>query len=385
MTGLTKQMKEMERIVNPLRGLAMQLHSHGHMQTIQDSLSQHQFILASTFNTLNTQSAISKLFDQTSVHSSALRKATEQISAAATRIASSLESTMLPNMSALSSIAEQLSNMIPTIYSPDLSWAKTLQSQMEAIHTPWVLTEFPALSFEGFASISRLNSVLRQAEPFSGQTHEFVDADLGDPINVKENDSPEARDVAHIEAGMNARLLAFPPSALEDVLIQAGFVFKAEFALIPAKVDDSDLGLIFHPGNNNLITFVEQKLRKEISERMADKYGEEWLKKRINKNLVADWETKRQATVAGGERPLPLIQYSNFMELKDIIIGGDHWNLVFKQVFVRKEHFVTSMERLYPIRNSLAHSRPIGQGQQIHLISEAARILRAFEIDIFKS
>ncbi|MBL4751717.1 MAG: hypothetical protein JKX71_14270 [Amylibacter sp.] len=389
-TRLATQMKEIERITNPLRGLSRELHLGGHSQAMLDAgkvLSQHQSVLASAFDTLNTQSGIFKLAAKINTQSGVLKKAIEQVSVA-TRIASSLENAILPDTSALASIAKQLSYTVPAIdaaYMVDLNWAKALQAQMEVIRKPWVLAEFSALSFEGFASISRLNIVLRHAEPFSEQTRDYIDAEIGDPIEVADDDGPDARDVAHIEAGMNGGLLAFPSNTSGDVLIQTKFVFKAEFAPIPTTIDGSDPGHIFHPGHNSLITTVEQNLRHVISMRMANKYGEEWLEKRVSGNLVAAWEKRRQEAIADGESPLHLIQYSNFMELKDIVIGGGHWKPVFEPVFIRKEHFVTSMDRLHPIRKPLAHSRPIGRGQQFHLISEAALILKALGIDIFKN
>ena len=98
-----------------------------------------------------------------------------------------------------------------------------------------------------------------------------------------------------------------------------------------------------------------------------------------------EWVARRSDAIARGESPLGLIQYSNFMELKDIVIQRQHWREVFGAVFKKKEHFATGMDRLHPIRLPLAHSRPIGIAQQYHLISEAGHILRALGVDIFEN
>ena len=134
-----------------------------------------------------------------------------------------------------------------------------------------------------------------------------------------------------------------------------------------------------------IITAVEQNLRATIDARMQAQYGARWMETRINPNLLREWIDRRKDAVSRGESPLTLIQYSNFMELKDIVIGHQHWGAVFEAIFRKKEHFQTSMDRLHPIRLPLAHSRPIGIGQQYHLISEAGHILRALGVDIFEN
>jgi len=263
-------------------------------------------------------------------------------------------------------------------------WADRLEAQMRAVTTPWVRPDIAALSIEGFAVVSRLNTVVRYKAPFDEQASEVIDDDLGDPIIIDDDAEPEARDAAHIEAGMHPGMLAFAPPAVGEILIQTGFILKAEYAPLPATTDGSDPGLLFHPGHNALMTSVEQNLRKLIAVKMSGQYGEGWVDKRIDPKLVADWKQRREEAIAKGEAPLELLQYSYLMDLKDIIIRRDHWRDVFKAVFESKEHFSVSMERLHPIRLPLSHGRPIGTGQQFHLVSEASRILGAMGIDVFK-
>ena len=194
---------------------------------------------------------------------------------------------------------------------------------------------------------------------------------------LKDDAGPDERDAAHIEADMNAAMLTISPAAVGEVLIETGFAFKAEFAPLPPTTDGSDPGHVFHPGHNMMITAVEQNLRAAIDARMQEQYGATWMETRIDPSLLKEWIDRRDDAVARGESPLPLIQYANFMELKDIVMGRQHWREVFRVIFRNKEHFQTSMEGLHPIRLPLAHSRPIGMAQQYHLISEASYILRA--------
>ena len=255
---------------------------------------------------------------------------------------------------------------------------------MAAVQTPWIAAHLASLSFEGFAVVSRLGQAVRNAEPFDEAAREQIDEDLGDPIEVEDDAGPDERDAAHIEADMNAAMLTISPAAVREVLVETGFAFKIEFAPLPPTTDGSDPGHVFHPGDNMMMTAVEQKLRAAIDARMQTQYGATWLETRIDPSLLKEWIERRDDAVGCGESPLPLIQYANFMELKDIVIRRQHWREVFRVIFRKKEHFQTSMERLYPIRLPLAHSRPIGIAQRYHLISEASHILRALGVDIFE-
>ncbi len=287
----------------------------------------------------------------------------------------------------LSQLAEKISRQVDPFREAverDQVWAERLESQMRALTIPWVRPEIAALSVEGFAIVSRLNTAVRYKAPFDDEASEVIDEDLGDPIEIDDDADPEARNAAHIEAGMHPGMLAFAPPATGEILIQTGFILKTNFAPIPATTDGSDPGLLFHPGHNALITSVEQHLRALICAKMSAQYGEDWIGKRIDSKIVSDWEGRREAAVAKGEARLELLQYSYLMDLKDIIIRRDHWRDIFKEVFVSKEHFSVSMERLHPIRVPLSHGRPIGTGQQYHLISEASRILAAMGVDVFE-
>ncbi|WP_166415954.1 hypothetical protein [Cochlodiniinecator piscidefendens] len=294
---------------------------------------------------------------------------------------------VLPDHSHLAEIAQKMADRITSfevVLANEQSWAARLAVQMDSVRHPWVFPEHAALSFEGFAVVSRLNDVVRYAEPFGEFTREIINDDLGAPIDVNDGAEADERDAAHVDAGINPGILAIPETAMGDVLIQTGFVFRAEYTPVPPTTDGSNHGHIYHPGHAALITAVEQNLRNLIVAKMVEFYGINWMHSRMSGAIVAGWQERHDEAVAAGEASLDLIQYSNFMELKDIIIGRQHWKEIFSTTFSKKEHFATSMERLHPIRLPLAHSRPIGVGQQIHLISESGLLLRALGIDIFR-
>ena len=341
---------------------------------------------AKTFETLNRQSALFEV-TQSILARPAMLEQLEAFTTPADNIQRILDRALLPDRHGLAVIAESMAKQVElfkTARIVETAWSQLLQRQMAAVQTHWLDPYLPSLSFEGFAVVSRLGQAVRYAEPFDEAAREQIDEDLGDPIYVEDDAGPDERDTAHIEAGMNPSILTISPGAVGDVLIQTGFIFKAKFASLPPTADGSDPGHVFHPGHNSLITTVEQTLRATIDARMQEHYGATWMETRIAPNLLQEWSDRRKEAVAHRESPLALIQYSNFMELKDIVMQRQHWRDVFGDIFRNKEHFQTSMERLHPIRVPLAHSRPIGIAQQYHLISESSHILRALGIDIFE-
>lgn len=262
-------------------------------------------------------------------------------------------------------------------------WVDQLQQQMASVSQVWLNAKFPEFSIEGFAVLSRLGNAVTTSAPFDEGARELIDEDLGHPIDVALDATPLERDEAHLEAGLNPSILALEPSSTNAVLIETGFKFRAEFT--PFTYDDieEDPGLVFDPSHHAMITFVEHELRIFIDRQMRDQYGNNWIRTQLSREQATELDRKREQAISQGEEPLPLICYSNFMDLKDIVINRRHWREVFQSVFRHKAHFETSMERLYPIRNPLAHSRPIGRAQQLLLYAESTHITKAIGKNLF--
>ena len=342
--------------------------------------------LARIFETIDRKSALFEA-GQSILTRPSMLKQPESLTTPFDNIQRIMDRALLPERHGLADIAKRMSKQVKLFRNAgiaEIAWSRLLERQMAAVQMPWLDSQLPALSFEGFAVVSRLGQAVRYAEPFDEAARDQIDEDLGEPIDVEDDAGPDERDAAHIEADMNAAMLTISPNAVGDVLIQSGFVFKESFAPLPPTTDGSDPGHVFHSGHHMLITTVEQKLRETIDARMQGQYGTAWMERQINPNFLKEWTGRREEAVTRGESPLALIQYSHFMQLKDIVIRPQHWREVFKPVFKKEEYFQTSMDRLHPIRVPLAHSRPIGIGQQYHLISEASLILRALGVDIFK-
>ena len=376
-TELQRMRRLLEMSEGPLERIRRQ-------QTLTDRLFATR--LAEHLESLNRRSALFEA-TQSILARPAMLEQLEALTKSADKIRRLVDRALLPDRHSLTAIAERMAKQVDLFKTAGLAetaWSQLLSKQMAAMKTPWLDAHLTSLSFEGFAVVSRLGQAVRYAEPFDEAAREQIDEDLGDPIEVEDDAGPDERDAAHIQADMNAAMLTIPPVAVGEVLIETGFAFKAKFAPLPPTTDGSDPGHVFHPGYNMMITAVEQNLRKAIDAEMQAQYGATWMETGIDPSLLKEWIDRRDDAVAHGESSLPLIQYTNFMELKDIVMGRQHWREVFRVIFGKKEHFQTSMERLHPIRLPLAHSRPIGIAQQYHLISEASHILRALGVDIFE-
>lgn len=293
---------------------------------------------------------------------------------------------IFPDVLGLEHVAERLAASIEPLKVASLSasaWQEQLEVRMAAIEAPWIDTRLPSLSLEGFAIVSRLNQAARFDAPFEDSVREKVDEDLGRPIEVEDRTSEEEESAAHLEAGMNPSLLVLPQAAIGDVLIQAGFTFSADILPVPPSLDRGQPALSFQFWPNLLIAATEQNLRQLVSDRLFAEYGAGWLAKCVHEDAINKWTERRAAAIDKGESRLDILQYSDFMDLKTIIVRRSHWRDVFAPIFKNKHHFETAMDRLHSIRLPVAHSRPIGVGQQITLVSEASAVLSPLGINIF--
>ena len=290
---------------------------------------------------------------------------------------------LLQNQSAMTTIAKLTADLIKPIESQliqQAAWEYKLTEQMMAVQAAWVVPECPELSFEGFARISRIADIGRNRSGYTDEAREVVDEDLGRPVEIEPNDTPDEQDTRLIDSGFNPSMLAFEDGTSNQVFLQVGFKLRSKFGTLPKVQSGPDPQLDFNPTNMGIITAVENQLRQLMSR----KFGTNWLKKRIPQDVVDKWSGRQAEAIDKGEAKLDLIFYSDLMELKDIIIAGPNWTPCFASTFKNKDHFSTSMGRIHPIRRPLAHSRPIGTAQTIHLYSEAQFLMTMMGVSLFE-
>lgn len=118
------------------------------------------------------------------------------------------------------------------------------------------------MSIVGFARIARLHDISSGAVPFDPAGQEVFSEELGEPVAFDEDQSPEGRETAQIEAGMNAEVVAFPQEAYPQVLFSAGFELRFE-AVAPVRTDGGEFGQ-YDPQHAGLLGEIENRLSSHL-------------------------------------------------------------------------------------------------------------------------
>ena len=146
--------------------------------------------------------------------------------------------------------------------------------------------------------------------------------------------------------------------------------------LVPQAVESSD-DACFDPVFWYILTKVEQYLRSTIEKCLTELSGSRWIRQRVPCNMRKCWEQRQEEERSAGRPVYSLIQYADFMNLASIIIQANNWRDVFESIFKNKNEIQISLQRLHPIRKSIAHSRPLTNIDILTLANEASRIFRA--------
>lgn len=118
-------------------------------------------------------------------------------------------------------------------------------------------------------------------------------------------------------------------------------------------------GLRSDPNDQALIFEVEQSLRHFVDDVMSRTYGGDWLVIRSPQCRLAVWSRRQRKARQQGERDFPLIAFTDFPDLKAIIVKGANWRRCFADDFGDRSQFIVAMDCIYAVRKALAHSRPI--------------------------
>ena len=264
------------------------------------------------------------------------------------------------------------------------SWQASLAIRMEVVTTPWVLNDHLSKSLVGFARISRLSDAVYTPDPYSAPVVELVGEELGGGYETEPEDTEDERDEAAVRAGFNPELIAFPSDAYHEVVVAAGFSFRFP-PIPPLQVEASvDHGADFDPDHRQLFTALEQHLRRVVEKTLTEKAGPKWIKQRVPKGMRQRWEERREEDWSPDRPVYSVVQYADFVDLKDVICRKDNWRDGFKAIFGNREDLSMSFRRLHPVRRAIGHNRPLGRADVLTLLSEATRIFSALGIQILK-
>jgi len=270
--------------------------------------------------------------------------------------------------------------------------ALKIQEAMKAMRSPWLDVENLKGSVAGFAELQHIGNALRNMPSFDDKLTDALRVDLGDwraaitwPDDIFID--PLARTEFYSARGFNPCLTMFPSEAFEHSVRIAGLesppppvselYYRGEYA---RDENTEESGFARTNAAHDRLQRFETQLRNFIHEQMIRAFGEGWIKQRVPGELRKAWLEKKQKAEVNGAQEFPLIAYADFTDYAPIITRRDNWDEIFKPFFQRKESVQESFQRLYPIRVCTMHARIITQDDELYLLVEMKRLLKAIGV-----
>ena len=289
---------------------------------------------------------------------------------------------VLPAAEALQAFSASAAGAIHPLHShlAELDdWRSSIAQRMATLAAPWAMKDHLGVSVVGFSRIARLHDLSMGAEPFAPPTAEIFDEELGQPVPFALDVEPEDRESAAMDAGLNPEVIAFPPSTYPRVLFSAGFEFSID-AVGDVQSDSGDETGMFDSQHATLLHQIEHRLRMAVETELRGLAGERWYRSRVPGSIWKRWQERKGEDCQRRGDSFRLIFYADFRDLSEIICRKDNWNDAFHTLFRSKADLQVSLQRLSPIRNAIAHNRPLVRTDQITLVCEACRILTALGV-----
>lgn len=122
--------------------------------------------------------------------------------------------------------------------------------------------------------------------------------------------------------------------------------------------------------------FLEKTLRKFIVDSLSA-LDEKWWRRRVPGDIRKKAEERKTKETEKLVVTIDLhpIWYVDFLDYISIITQKNNWEEVFKRVFLNKDKFRVLMEELAPIRNKIAHMRPLSEREKKNLDALSEDIL----------
>lgn len=257
--------------------------------------------------------------------------------------------------------------------------ATALEAEMARMHQPWLRVGSEAASARGFAELLAVGHGVAERSPFGGGLVKALRGPLGDwrdPVSqgIDQWLDPDARTAFYLDRGFDPELTDFTTSAFDASLRIAG--------LRSDETDDADGDQDVDRAGEAFATLrsFEAEVRLFLDRVMREAFGDAWMRHRLPPTMLEQWTAKRDKAKAGGQTEAPLIHYADFADYKMIIERSDNWKTVFKGIFRRQEDMGESFQRLYPIRIATMHARTVTQDDELLLVVETRRVLKAIGV-----
>lgn len=261
----------------------------------------------------------------------------------------------------------------------EAAWPQSFVAAITSIETQRWSVDSQLSVLPGLEHVARLKEASQSPDPFSEVVGEIIAEELGTGPGDTPAGSDQNTDQNAVNHGMRAEFLLIRPDAVVPALQSVGFKFEFTSTSLPTAIDGADPQAAFDPENSRILWELEQQLRRLIAQSLSARYGENWPDARTSQSMLRRWKKGQQRSRDERGQVLPLIYYADFMDLREIIVDEEHWKGVFEVVFRRQQDIDESFRRLQPVRNAIAHNRPLSRYDVLALWAEAARLLRAIE------
>ena len=116
------------------------------------------------------------------------------------------------------------------------------------------------------------------------------------------------------------------------------------------------------------IYYLENTLRRLVVDKLSN-ITSKWWKRRVPEEVRKRAEERKEEIEKQLVRPVDLdpISYVDFGDYIHIITKNDNWEEAFGSIFESKDHFRVALEKLVPVRNKIAHMRPINPRERKNL------------------
>lgn len=395
---LTNPFGDLDRIINPAGSTLASLTTTNAMQSLIPKSTISDKLLADVYRT----DAFTRLGNNLAKHKFALegplsearriglldsRSDISKAIAAATQVQSRFDKMFrLPQLAEITGLAEQAlqASSIAKILSEDLSRTDALRSAMANMTQPWLRIEHASQSAAGLAKLVTLGTGIHQLPSFERRFTAILRPSLGDwrdlvSIDIDAMVNPANRTELYAEQGVDPDLTDFTVEAFHEGAVLAGLELAPERTKTDTESNVNEEEYTFARAEKayTQLRRFEVAVRKFIAEAMEDAFGEHWMKRQLPKDMRDKWADKRQSEIDAGRVGRPLIEYADFSDYRMIIERGDNWRSAFKSVFRRQEDVRESLQRLNPVRIATMHSRIVTLEDELLLIVETSRVLKA--------
>ncbi|MDP9607228.1 UNVERIFIED_ORG: hypothetical protein J2W38_007049 [Variovorax paradoxus] len=261
------------------------------------------------------------------------------------------------------------------------------ESLLASMRSPWLGEAGIERSATALLELQGIGAAVRSGNGFDVAATQALRSSLGDwrdPVSPSEIvvEEPLARTEIYVARGFNPSLTDFPEKTFQEGLALAGLHRDSQQVIVPPQamqpVDEIEEAAFWRTNLcHNYLQRLERRIRQFIDDAMTARYGADWPAKRLQPQMLASWEEKKQKAHKAGMSLASLIEIADFTDYEVIICRKDHWREVFEPRFKRVESVRESFQRLYPIRVAAMHSRFVTKEDVLYVTAESTRLLAA--------